>query len=113
MADATSISFSKFVASVQSAVKAAVAQHPKFKMDAPNAITISYLIRGIPVPDGILASVTLAETQAFANDIATHVASAVPGAVAAAAPAQGAILGLGRHVIVGIPPVTQTVQLEK
>jgi hypothetical protein len=33
MAKATSISFSKFTESVQAAVKAAVAKHPKFKIE--------------------------------------------------------------------------------
>src|SRR5216683_1482193 len=46
MARATSISLSEFTASVQAAVKAAVARHPKFKLEPPQAITISYLIRG-------------------------------------------------------------------
>jgi hypothetical protein len=34
MAQATSISLSKFTASVQAAVKAAVAKHPKFKVES-------------------------------------------------------------------------------
>jgi hypothetical protein len=114
MAQATSISFSKFLASVQSAVKAAVAKHPKFKVEAPNAITVSYLIRGIPLPEGILSTVTLGETQAFAAEIATHIASAHPEAVAAAGPTpEGAILSVGRHLIVGIPPAPQALQIEK
>ncbi len=57
-----SISLSKFTESVQAAVKATVAKHPKFKLDVPNAVTVSYLIRGIPVPDAILSNVTLGET---------------------------------------------------
>ena len=116
MAQATSISFGKFITSVQSAVKAAVAKHPKFKVEAPNAITVSYLIRGIPVPDAILASVTLGETQAFANEMAAHIASAHPealGAAAAGRTPEGAILSIGRHVIVGIPPAPQAVLIEK
>jgi hypothetical protein len=116
MAQATSISVSKFIASVQSAVKAASAKHPKFKLEAPNAITVSYLIRGIPVPDGILATVTVGETQAFANEVAAGIASAHPGALGAAAGApapEGAILSIGRHLIVGIPPAAQVLQIEK
>jgi hypothetical protein len=114
MAQATSISFSKFLTSVQSAVKAAVAKNPKFKVDVPNSLTVSYIIRGIPVPDGILSTVTLAETQAFANDIAAQIQSAVPEVLGAAAPAaQGAILSVGGHIIVGIPPATQALQVEK
>jgi hypothetical protein len=115
MAQATSISLSKFTASVQAAVKAAVAKHPKFKVEVPNSLTVSYLIRGIPLPEAILNQVTLGETQAFATDIAAHIAGAHPELLAAAqAPAaDGAIISLGRHVIVGIPPAIQTVQVEK
>jgi hypothetical protein len=116
MAQAVSISLSKFTASVQAAVKAAVTKHPKFKMDVPNAVTVSYLIRGFPVPEAILANVTLGETQAFATEVAAHIAGSTPEAFAAAAhgPApEGAVLSIGRHIICGIPPVTFTVQLEK
>lgn len=113
MAQATSISMSKFIASVQSAVKAAVAKHPKFKVEAPNTVTISYMIRGIPVPEAILAAVTVGETQAFANEIASGIAAAQPEVVDAVkgATAEGAILSIGRHVILGIPPVSRTVQV--
>jgi hypothetical protein len=111
MAQATSISLSQFTAAVQAAVKAAVQKHPKFKIDPPQAVAVSYLIRGIPVPETLLANVTLGETQAFANDVAAHIASAQPQALAgtqagthAAAP-QGAIYSNGRHLIIGIPPV--------
>lgn len=116
MAQAVSISLSKFTASVQAAVKAAEAKHPKFKIGAPNAVTVSYLIRGFPVPEAILANVTLGEAQAFATDVATHLAGSTPEAFAAAVhgPApEGALLSVGRHIICGIPPVTFTVQLEK
>ena len=116
MAQAVSISLSKLTASVQAAVKAAVAKHPKFKVDVPNAMTVFYLIRGIPVPEGILSTVTVGETQAFATEIAANIASAQPEAVATAAPGtapEGVILSIGGHVIVGIPPVTRAVQIEK
>lgn len=115
MAQAISISLSKFTASVQAAVKAAVAKNPKFQVGVPNALTVSYLIRGIPLPEVILNQVTLAETQAFATDIAANIASANPEIKAAApAPAaEGAIISLGGHVIVGIPPAVQTIQVEK
>ena len=116
MAQATSISFSKFLASVQSAVKAAAANHPKFKVEVPNAITVSYLIRGIPVPDGILSTVTLGETQAFANEVAGHIASAHPEVMAKAASGaapEGAILSIGRHIILGIPTAPQALLIEK
>ena len=116
MAQAISMSLSKFTASVQAAVKAAIAKHPRFKIDVPNAVTVSYLIRGFPVPEAIMANVTLAEAQAFATDVAAHIAGSTPEAFAAAAhgPApEGAVLSVGRHIICGIPPVTFTVQLEK
>ncbi len=117
MAKAVSISLSKLTASVQSAVKAAVAKHPKFKVDAPNAVTVAYLIRGIPVPESILSHVTVGETQAFATDIAQHLASAHPEVLAqaagAAAAPEGAIISVGRHVVVGIPPVVHSLQVEK
>ncbi len=118
MPQASAISLSRFTASVQAAVKAAVARHPKFKVDVPNSVTFSYLIRGIPVPESILSNVTMGETQAFAADVAGHIAGAHPEAFAQAqgasgSGAEGAILSVGRHVIIGIPPVAQTIQLEK
>jgi len=115
MADATSISFGKFLASVQSAVKSAAANHPKFKVEVPNAITVSYLIRGYPIPDGILANVTMGETQAYANEVAGKIAGAMPQVgLTGDAAASGAVLSIGRHIIVGIPPATQaSIQIEK
>jgi hypothetical protein len=113
MAQVVSISLSKFTASVQTAVKAAVAKHPKFKIEVPHAVTVSYLIRGFPVPEELLSTVTLGETQAFATDVAAHIAGAHPEALAARTPTEGAIISVGRHVILGIPPFTQVVQIEK
>lgn len=115
MAQATSISLSKFTESVQAAVKAAVAKHPKFKMDVPEAVTVSYLIRGIPVPDAILSAVTMGELQAFAGDVASRITSAHPEAfVTAGRPAsEGVVYSFGRHVICGIPAVTEPIRLEK
>jgi hypothetical protein len=114
LAQATSISLAKFTASVQTAVKAAVAKHPKFRVDIPNSVSIAYLIRGFPIPEGILATATLGETQAFANDVAASLGKAHPEILTAQGhTAEGAIISIGRHVIVGIPPVTQTFQLEK
>jgi len=71
----------------------------------PNAVSVAYLIRGIPVPEEITSKVTLEETQAFATEIATHIVQAHPEALAAAHQAAqgGAILSVGRHVIIGIP----------
>jgi hypothetical protein len=115
MAQAASISLSKFTATVRAAVKAAAQKHPKFKIDPPQGVTVSYLIRGIPVRDAILANVTLAETQAFANDVAAHIGGAHPEVfgTASASARQGAILSVGRHVVIGIPAPAHMVTIEK
>jgi hypothetical protein len=116
MAQAVSISLSRFTASVQAAVKAAAAKHPKFKLEVPTAVTVAYLIRGIPVPESILANATMGETQAFAGDVAAHIAGAHPEAFAlkaGGAEQDGAILSVGHHVIVGIPPAAAILQIEK
>lgn len=116
MAQAVSISLSKFTNSVQAAVKAAIAKHPKFKFEVPQGVTVAYLIRGFPVPDAILSNATLGETQAFANDVAAHIAGAHPEAFATAKSGpsgEGAVLSIGRHVICGIPPVAQIFELER
>ena len=112
---AISISLSKFTEAVQAAVKSAVAKHPKFKIETPNAVMISYLIRGIPVPESLLAAATLAEAQAFANDVAAHVGTAFPQLFSSAGggSSEGAMLSIGRHIILGIPPVAQMIRLEK
>jgi hypothetical protein len=44
MAKPVSISLSKFTSSVQAAVKAAMAKHPKFKLQVPNAISVSGIV---------------------------------------------------------------------
>jgi hypothetical protein len=72
MAQAASISLSKFTETVQAAVKVAVQKHPKFKLEQPTQVSISYLIRGIPVPDAIAGNVSVRETQAFANEVASQ-----------------------------------------
>jgi len=114
MAQATSISLAKFTASVQAAVKAAVANHPKFKVEPPNSISISYLIRGFPIPEAILDTATVGETQAFANEVAASLGKAHPEILAAQGLAvEGAVISVGRHVIIGIPPVSQVYQVEK
>lgn len=106
MAQAKSISLSQFTNSVQAAVKSAVQKHPKFKVDPPHAVAFSYLIRGIPVAESVLANATFGETQAFANEIAAHLGSAHPEALAGAHAGgpQGVVYSTGRHVILGIPP---------
>jgi len=115
MPQAKSLSLAKFTATVQAAVKAAAQRHPKFKIDPPHGITVSYLIRGIPVPEPIAASVTLGETQAFANDVAQQIGAAHPEAFAAAPGGThpGAVLSIGRHVIIGIPPIAESLVVEK
>jgi len=115
MAKPVSISMNKFASSVQSAVKAAMDKHPKFKFAVPNGVTVAYLIRGIPVPEEIALKVTLGETQAFATDVASHLAGAVPQFAAvhqAGQGAQGTILSIGRHVLIGIPAPSEFVHLE-
>lgn len=106
MAQAKSISLSQFTGAVQAAVKAAAQKHPKFKVEAPQGVTFSYLIRGIPVAESVLANVTFGETQAFANEIASHI-NAQPGMAEAKLGAQGAIYSHGGHIILGIPPAEQ------
>lgn len=115
LAKATAISLAKFTASVQAAIKGAVAKHPKFKVETPHAVSISYLIRGFPVPDAILSQVTLSEAQAYAADIAASLSAAHADLLApkAGGTAEGAVLSIGRHIIVGIPPVSQVFELRE
>ncbi len=112
MAKPVSISMSKFTSSVQAAVKAAVAKHPKFKVEVPDNVSVGYLIRGIPVPEAIASHVTLAETQAFATDVASHIAAAHPE-VFAGEHAGGAVYSFGRHIILGIPVPPEILQVMK
>jgi len=115
MAQATTISLSKFTSAVQAAVKAAVAKHPKFKVEVPQGISVSFLIRGFPVPEAILSQVTVGETQAFANEVAAQITATQVEVRTAIAhgPAGGAVLSVGGHCIVGIPPATELLQVEK
>jgi len=115
MAQAPSISLSKFTSSVQAAVKAAAAKHPKFKFEVPEGITVAYLIRGFPVPDTVFANATFGEAQAFANEVAGHIAGAHPEAFAFVKPQspEGVVLSVGRHIICGIPPVAQVFEVGK
>jgi hypothetical protein len=109
MAHAKAVSLSRFTATVHAAVKAAVLQHPKFKLDTPQGVEFSYLIRGIPVPEVLLANATFAETQAFANAVAANIVAAQPEAVeerVAGAQGNGVIYSTGGHILIGIPPLT-------
>jgi len=110
-AQAQSLSLSHFTSAVQSAVKSAVQKHPKFKLEVPQGITFSYLIRGIPVPEAILKNVTLAETQEFADQIAAEVGQQA-GIAELKSGGQGAVYSFGRHVILGFPPVEQFLMKE-
>jgi hypothetical protein len=114
MAQARSISLSQFTNAVQAAVKAAVQKHPKFKVEPPQGVHFSYLIRGFPVPENVAANLTLGETQAFANEIAAHLGNAQPEALAGlrAGGPNGVIYSSGRHVILGIP-AAESLLLEK
>jgi hypothetical protein len=104
VAQAKSVSLSKFTAVVQASVKAAVQKHPKFKMEPPTQVAVSYLIRGIPVPEAIVAHATLAETQAFASEIASHLSSSPEAAALGISRTEGAVYSHG-ILIVGIPAV--------
>ena len=115
MAQATSISLSKFTASVQAAVKSAISKHPKFSVQSPQGVTVSYLIRGIPSPEAILKGVTVSETQAFANDVAAGIAGAHPEILSATGPrtpAQGAIISIGGHLVIGIPAPLHPMEID-
>jgi hypothetical protein len=109
-----SISLKAFTSSVQAAVKAAAAKHPKFNLPVPNGVSVSYLIRGIPVPDEILAKVTVAETQAFAGEVAAHLAKAQAGGLSAVRPGAqaGAVFSIGGHLIIGIPVPPEIMQFD-
>ena len=112
MAKPVSISMQRFSTSVQAAVKAAMDKHPKFKFAVPSGVTVSYLIRGIPVPEEIAGKVTLGETQAFATEVASHLSGALPQFAAAHQSGQGTILSIGRHILIGIPAPSEFVHLE-
>jgi hypothetical protein len=111
MAKPVSISLNKFTSSVQAAVKAAMANHPKFNLPAPHSVSVSYLIRGIPVPEEIASKVTLGETQAFATEVASHITAAHPQA--GGAHQAGVILSVGRHILIGIPAPSEIIQIEQ
>ncbi len=107
MAQAQSVSLSHFTSAVQAAVRAAAQKHPKFKLEAPQGISFSYLIRGIPVPETMLANVTFGETQAFANEVATQILAQPGIGLEASVGGKGAIYSAGGHIIIGIPAVDQ------
>jgi hypothetical protein len=103
-----SISLHHLTASVQAAVKAAAAKHPKFgPVPEPSGISFGNLIWGYPVPDGVLAQVTVGELQSYVTDVAAQIGQAGPQELGAALQAQGGVFGFFGHVVhCGIPPVT-------
>jgi hypothetical protein len=106
MAQAKSISLSQFTTAVQSAVKTAAQKH-KLKVDPPQEVSFSYIIKGFPIPPTLLANVSFSEVQSFADDVATAI-TAQPGFAAdAALGAKGAVYSGGGHLIIGIPAVDQ------
>ena len=119
MSQAKSISLSQFTKTVEAAVKKAVQKHPKFKTQAQQGVVLSYLIRGIPFDEAVLANVTIAETQAFAQELAAHIAGSEASLAAGTATdntsvkPRGVIYGTGGHIICGYPPVTEPVTIEQ
>lgn len=115
MARATSISLSKFTATVQAAVAAAQQRNPKFSLDPIQGVTVSWTIRGIPIPWPLAEKFTMGEIQSFADDVAGHIGGEHPELLTAAAGsgAQGVVMTFGHHIICGIPPVTGVQLLEK
>jgi hypothetical protein len=115
VAKAASISLSKLTAAVQAAVKSAMVKHPKFKLATPEGITVSYMIRGVELPDTLATSLTLAESQAFADEVASQIEAAQPEAMERVATAsvsggKGAVVSLGGGpVVVGFLPAISPV----
>jgi hypothetical protein len=97
MAKAASVSVSKLSGVVQEAVKAAVAKHPRVRVDVDSPLAISYLIWGIPVPEQLADTLTVKETQAFAADVAKGLGRALPGS------GLPSVFSHGGHLIIGIP----------
>jgi hypothetical protein len=99
MAKATSISATKLSDAVQDAVKAAVAAHPKLKVE-PTILSLGHLIWGFPVPEHF-HTLTVRETQAFATDVAAGLGRSVGTALGAHL--EGAVFSHGGHLIIGFP----------
>jgi hypothetical protein len=114
-ATAPTVSLTKFTAVVQASVKAAIQKHPRFRMDPPTGVSLSYLIRGIPVPDDLLGRVTVEETQEFADDIAAGIGGTPVGraAMAAGPRGKGAMIFVGGHLILGFPVPIEVVTFVK
>jgi hypothetical protein len=113
MAKPVSISLHKFTSSVQAAVKAAAEKHPKFRqVPVPSGISFGNLIWGIPVPDGVLAQVTVGELQSYVTDVAAHIGQAGREQLGAAFKAPEGVFGSFGHVVhCGIPPLTELATL--
>jgi hypothetical protein len=115
LARATSISLSKFTSTVQAAVAAAQQRNPKFALPAVEGIMVSSTIRGFPLPWPLAETLTVAEVQTFADDVAGHIGGVHPElfSTVAGSSSHGAVMSFGHHVICGIPPVTSAFLLEE
>ena len=109
---AKSVSLAAFTTSVQAAVKAATDKHPAFKSPLPDSISEAYLIRGVPVPDEVLAKVSFADLQTFTGAIASQIVSSSHGAFSADA-AKGAMVFAGGHLTIGVPVPPEMFQFGK
>jgi hypothetical protein len=98
VAKAASITVDKLSSTVAAAVKAAVAKHPKVKVDPDGPLSLGYLIWGIPVPDDIAGGLTIREATAFAKDVTAGLGGAFTGVTL-----ESAVLSRGGHLIIGIP----------
>jgi hypothetical protein len=110
MARARSVSLQSFHSAVESAVKAAVERHPRFRVDVGEGITTGYLIWGIPVPESIAGGASIKETQEFANAVATGLGRAV---TEIGGTAEGAFLSRGGYLILGIPVPPEVLIINK
>ena len=100
MARAQSVSLKELTKTVQTAVKAAIQKHPKFKHETPQEIVVFHLIWGFPVPPELVANATFSEVEAFANDTAAGLGEFQPGStVGAQARPQGVVYSCGGHII--------------
>jgi hypothetical protein len=110
MARAKSISLQTFTTAVESAVKSAVEKHPKFKVDTTGGLATGYLIWGIPVPETLAEHVSVRETQAFANAVASGLGRA---GTAIGATTEGAFFSHGGYLILGIPVPPEVLIINK
>src|SRR5262245_36074496 len=115
IARASTVSLSRLTSAVQASVKAAIQKHPRFRMDPPTGIATAYLIRGIPVPDDLLARVTVEETQEFADEVSAGIGGTAIGktVMAAGTRGKGAVFSIGGHLILGFPVPPEVITFVK